>query len=47
MIGLARDGFILAVFFAAYVFVVDADDTCTWQVEWMADYCTRIGFGWE
>lgn len=43
---LALDALIVSVFFAAYVFVVDADDTCAWHVEWMHDFCNRIGFGW-
>jgi len=43
---LAFDGLILAAFMALYVFVVDADDTCKWHVEWMHGFCNSIGFGW-
>ena len=44
MKALAFDALLIIAMGALYTFVIDADDTCRWQDEWVRPWCEAIGF---
>jgi len=41
---IATDAALVLAMLALYTFVIDADDTCRWQDEWVRPWCEAIGF---